>query len=175
MPFTPFHLGPGVAFKSVAPGHYSLSVFVFTQIVIDLEPLFYMLSGEWPVHRFLHTYLGATVAAFIGYWIGRPVCGVVLTMIQHRARSTRKVLSNGMNRINQVAAFSGAFIGAYSHVALDSIMHSDLNPLAPFSKNNGLLKVIPVAELYLYCTVAGIAGVIGLGFWWLIWREKSDT
>jgi hypothetical protein len=175
MPFTPFHFGPGVVFKVAAPGHYSFSVFLFTQIVIDLEPLYYMLSGEWPIHRFLHTYLGATIAGLIGFWVGRPVCGVVLTMAQTRAGLTWKILSNGMKRINRIAAFTAAFIGAYSHVALDSIMHSDLNPLAPFSKNNGLLNVIPVAELYLYCTVAGIAGVIGLGFWWLIWREKSDS
>jgi membrane-bound metal-dependent hydrolase YbcI (DUF457 family) len=36
-------------------------------------------------------------------------------------------------KITPTAAAVGAFVGAYSHVAIDSIMHVDVRPFAPFS------------------------------------------
>ena len=46
MPVTPFHLGPGIALKSVAPRHFSFTIFAFTQILIDLEALYYFTQYE---------------------------------------------------------------------------------------------------------------------------------
>ena len=39
MPITPFHFGPGAAVKAVAPRHFSFTVFAFSQVMIDLEPI----------------------------------------------------------------------------------------------------------------------------------------
>lgn len=39
MPFTPFHLGPAAALKIVLPTSFSFTVFGFTQVLIDIEPL----------------------------------------------------------------------------------------------------------------------------------------
>ena len=175
MPFTPFHFGPGVMFKALAPGYYSFTVFLFTQIVIDLEPLYFMLHGEWPIHRFFHTYLGATVVSIIGITVGRPLCGVLITITKQRLRVTKQELLLATNRIKFTAALSGAFIGSYSHVALDSIMHSDVKPFAQFSEINPLLNAISSIELHLYCATAGIFGIIGMGFWWLVRRDKLNT
>jgi len=74
MPFTPLHFGPGTAIKAVIPGSFSLTVFAFSQIVIDLEPLYYLLRDAWPVHRFLHTYRGATGVAVCSIVAGKPIC-----------------------------------------------------------------------------------------------------
>ena len=63
MPFTPFHVGPGAAIKAIMPRHFSFTVFCFAQIVTDIETAFYLLRGEYPLHRIFHTYLGATVVA----------------------------------------------------------------------------------------------------------------
>jgi hypothetical protein len=62
MPITPFHFGPGLAFKSVTGSWFSFTVFCFAQVVIDLEPAWFMLTGDAYIHRFLHTYFGATLA-----------------------------------------------------------------------------------------------------------------
>ncbi|MCU7932455.1 MAG: DUF4184 domain-containing protein [Candidatus Thiodiazotropha sp. (ex Codakia rugifera)] len=172
MPFTPFHFGPGVALKALAPSYYSFSVFVFVQILIDIEPLYYMLHGEWPVHRFFHTYLGATLVAIAGFLLGRPLCGVFLMLLQNRLRPTRQCFVDGFGHINNIAALSGAFIGSYSHVALDSIMHIDVQPFVPFSTEIIIFNSITVMELHVYCTIAGVVGAIGMGFWWMVWQER---
>ena len=172
MPFTPFHFGPGLAAKVVAPSYFSFLVFVFSQVLIDIEPLYFMLNGEWPIHRFFHTYLGATVIGIASFVFGRPVCGVFLAIINRSIRFTKDVFIEAIRLINPAAALSAAFVGAYSHVALDSVMHSDIRPLAPFTNDNNLLHSITVFELHLYCFVAGIVAAVGMGFWWLVWQEQ---
>jgi membrane-bound metal-dependent hydrolase YbcI (DUF457 family) len=74
-----------------------------------------------------------------------------------------------------MAALSASILGAYSHVALDSIMHSDIRPLAPFSNANPLYLVIDIDELHVYCVVAGLVGMIGMGVWWLVWQKQDQT
>jgi hypothetical protein len=49
MPFTPFHFGPGATIKAMAGQHFSFTVFAFTQLAIDLEPLYFMLRDEDPL------------------------------------------------------------------------------------------------------------------------------
>lgn len=173
MPFTPFHFGPGLAAKAVAPGYFSFTIFVFSQVLIDLEPLYYMLNGEWPIHRIFHSYPGATLIAVVSFVIGRPFCGLCLALFRRSFRLTRPGLLETVRLINPIAALSGAFIGSYSHVALDSIMHSDSRPLAPFTDNNSLFHSITVSELHLYCFAAGMIGAVGMGVWWLIRQERD--
>ena len=172
MPFTPYHFGPGLAVKAAAPRYFSLSVFVFSQVLIDLEPLYFMLTGEWPVHRFFHTCLGATVIAAVSYVPGGPLCGLCLAIFRRDFGFRMSDVLAAMKMITPTAALSAAIIGSYSHVALDSIMHGDTHPLAPFSDANPLLHSISVAELHLYCIVAGLAGLIGMGFWWLVRQDR---
>jgi len=172
MPFTPFHFGPGLAAKAVAPSYFSFTVFIFSQVLIDLEPLYYMLNGEWPLHRFFHTFFGATVIAIVSFVIGRHLCGLFLAIFRRSIIWTKPGIIEALGLINPIAALSGALIGSWSHIALDSIMHSDMRPLAPFSDKNMLLNSITVFELHLYCMVAGVIGAVGMGFWWLVWRER---
>ena len=74
MPVTPFHLGPGIALKSIAPRYVSFSIFAFTQILIDLEALYFFAQNDSHMHRHFHTYLGASIVAGISVVIGRPIC-----------------------------------------------------------------------------------------------------
>jgi hypothetical protein len=46
MPFTPLHIGPGIAVKSVMPRYFSIITFGLTQIMIDIEVLVYILQGK---------------------------------------------------------------------------------------------------------------------------------
>ncbi len=57
------------------------------------------------------------------------------------------------------AAATGAVLGAYTHVALDSIMHVDVLAFAPFSERNALQGLISIDALHLGCVVAGLAGL----------------
>ena len=61
----------------------------------------------------------------------------------------------------------------YSHVAIDSIMHGDMEPFAPFSSATPWLLVVSVETLQWLCVAAGIAGVAGLLF--LRWLELKGS
>jgi len=58
-----------------------------------------------------------------------------------------------------VALLSGLF-GSYSHVALDSMMHADVRPFAPFSSSNGLLGAVPLAALHDVLLFSGVIGMV---------------
>lgn len=63
--------------------------------------------------------------------------------------------------ISRAAIFNGALCGPLSHVALDSLMHFDIRPFAPFSDVNPFLGHFPHEGVYLFCSVAAIAGGCG--------------
>src|SRR5262245_22762510 len=77
MPFTPFHMGPGLAVKAIAGRHFILIVFGFSQIAIDIEPLIRIVRGDAVLHGWTHTYLGATLVAIIAAVVGRPICRLI--------------------------------------------------------------------------------------------------
>ena len=160
MPFTPFHMGPGLAVKAVGRRHFSLMVFGFNQIAMDIEPLVHMIRGDDVLHGFSHTYLGATFIAIVSIFAGRPVCQHLLKRWILDGDEQASQWLRGPQIISWPAAVTGAFVGSYSHVFLDSIMHADMRPLAPFSNANALLHVIPVGTLHLFCIASGIVGGI---------------
>jgi len=61
MPFTPFHVGPGIAVKAVFDKRFSLLVFDWVQVVMDLQPLVVVLTGRGRKHGVTHTLIGAAV------------------------------------------------------------------------------------------------------------------
>ncbi len=82
MPFTPAHFGPGAAIKAVVPAHFSFAVFCYSQIVTDLEPAYFLLRGEYPVHRFFHTYPGAVLVGTFCAITGRPICQYFMNAVR---------------------------------------------------------------------------------------------
>ena len=56
----------------------------------------------------------------------------------------------------------GAFIGTYSHVLLDSLMHADMHPFVPFSDRNPLLGAVFLNTLHGFCLLAGIVGATAI-------------
>ena len=65
MPFTPLHMGPGLAVMAVMQRKFSLLVFGWSQVVIDLQPLLAMTTGRVELHGFSHTLLGATLIGLL--------------------------------------------------------------------------------------------------------------
>lgn len=163
MPVTPFHLGPGALVKAAVPNRFSFLMFGFAQFVIDLESLFFLVRGTWPVHRFLHTYVGAALLAGVLVILGRP-------LLNWFSLKTRPHLNDELarffqldGRMNLIAASAGAFVGTLSHVALDSIMHSDIRPLAPFADTNSMLEAITLSQLHMACVGLGLVGAAVYG------------
>jgi hypothetical protein len=158
MPFTPLHMGPGAAIKAVMQSRFSLMVFGWSQVVIDLQPLYAMLGGDVALHGVSHTLAGATLIALFcgatGKWLGE--FGLrILREPEHLPISMR-------------VSFASAFIGTYSHILIDSIMHGDVLPLAPFSKAT-LYNIISIDALHVACVVSGVVGAAGF---YLVKRQR---
>ena len=160
MPFTPFHFGPGLLFKPFLNRYFSFTLFVFTQIIIDFEPLYFILQGDAYIHRFFHTYLGSSVAAIIAVVFGKPICQWSLRFWNRRLDQKQKCWLAVSTDISWLTAVISAFLGAFSHVFLDSFMHSDIKPFAPFSDENGLFKLVSLNQLHLFCLLSGLVGLI---------------
>ena len=61
MPFTPFHMGPGILIKALLQGSFSLMVFGWAQILMDIQPLVALITSKGQLHGFSHTYIGASL------------------------------------------------------------------------------------------------------------------
>lgn len=162
MPFTPFHFGPGAAVHALAPKHISFIAFCVANVLIDIEPLYFMLTGGYPLHRFFHTYIGASLI---------PVTILLLFVI---ARQFQRFIPNrhAWKTSGIFPVLSGAAIGSYSHIVLDSVMHQDITPFAPFSNVNPLFKMLSINALHGICLSAGAAGFCLLIIRWLL-RQKN--
>lgn len=150
MPFTPFHMGPGTVVKAVLQGSFSLMVFGWSQIVMDIQPLFVLISGEGHLHGFSHTFIGGTLLALFSALSGKYLSEIGLFILG--------LNSNWEIKISWWVAFLSAFIGTFSHVFLDAIMHSDVEPFYPFVLNNPFLSVITIQSIHKLCIYSGIIG-----------------
>ena len=172
MPVTPFHFGPGLACKGIAAPVFSCSAFAVTQVVIDCETIYYLVNGEYPVHRFFHSFLGAAAAGlltavlFLGVvhasFIGFPRVIMPLT-----ATSTAR------GDISVLGILLGGLVGGLSHPLLDGIMHSDVRPFIPWTDYNPFLGLIGLAPLHLACIASAVLGAAGVALWKRRSKERS--
>lgn len=149
MPFTPFHLGPGAIVKAVAGRHFSFMVYGGTQVLMDIEPLIGIIQRKPVLHGYTHTILGALVIGTIAAIIGRPISALAL-----------RHLSISHHAFTWTACFAAAYFGAFSHVILDAIMHSDMNPWWPVVHGNQLLGTMPLWSLHVACVISGAVGAL---------------
>lgn len=159
MPVTPYHFGPGAALKACAPKYFSFTTFVLAQIVIDLEPLYFLLKREYPWHRFMHTFAGATLVVCLTILLSKPF-RLVLERILRWVDEPKAQMPS----VSWCAIVVGAVIGAYSHIWLDSVMHDDVFPLAPFSFASPVHQAISIDDLEAYCLSVGVIGGLLLTF-----------
>jgi hypothetical protein len=153
-------MGPGLAVKALCGRHFSLTVFGFSQVIIDIEPLVRITRGDAVLHGYTHTYVGATLIALVSIFLGRPICQRLLDYFIPDPNAPFLNWLRGPKTITWSAAIAGAVVGAYSHVFFDSIMHSDMLPFDPVSDANEVLHVISVESLHLLCIGSGIAGAL---------------
>lgn len=152
MPFTPLHLGAGATFKALGGRHVSFLIFAGSQVLMDIEPLLGMIYGWTVLHGMSHTLGGAFVIGTIAALTGKPITQVTL-----------HVFKQAHNHMTYGVAFLSAYLGTFSHIALDAIMHADMNPLLPFKLGNPWLGLISLDYLHVLCLFLGIFGLLILG------------
>ena len=125
MPVTPLHMGlPGLV-SYFWPGKVDIFTALLGSVLVDID-FFLFLLQQTPLHGFLHSFLGATLLALL-----------LIVVVRLAPDTVRKIKSwfrwETDSNLGSVAI--GAFLGAYSHVLLDSFLYSDMKPFQPFSGN----------------------------------------
>jgi membrane-bound metal-dependent hydrolase YbcI (DUF457 family) len=159
VPFTPFHLGPGLLLKSAAPRRISFVAFATTQVAVDLEPLYFIVRGEYPVHRVLHT---VWAAGAVGVAVGL----VVWAAARGRAGGWGVAAREDLGRN---AAIVGGLLGGVSHPLLDGLMHRDVHALRPLAETQWVLGPGGVAALHVGCVLAGALGAT------VLWARRARS
>ena len=161
-------MGPALALKAVSGQYFSVLVFGIAQVAMDIEPLVGMIRNADVLHGWSHNYVGATLIGILVALLTPPLCRLILDRWNRELEHHGLVWLRSPSKIGWVPVTTGAFIGTYSHVALDSIMHADITPFTPWSKSNDLLGVISIGELHAVCVAAGAFGVAAwfiVGLW----------
>ncbi len=164
MPFTPFHMGPGLFIKAILQSSFSLMIFGWTQIIMDIQPLIVMLSGNGHVHGFTHTYVGAILIALFSATSGKYLSQFGLKILRVSVPNSGKIV--------WWVSFLSAFIGSFSHVFLDSLMHADVEPFYPFTSSNRLHHYISVITLHKICLYSGLVGASI--YYFILWGRKNN-
>jgi len=159
LPFTPFHMGPAMVGKACGGAAFSLLLFGYTQVLIDVEALIHIYQRDAYLHGFPHSFLGATLIGLVALLTGKPICSGLCRIWQAMARNDQGKQTNPQF-LNWKQATLTVLLGAWSHVVLDAIMHADMRPFAPFSDANPFLQMVSTATLHQICLISGLIGVI---------------
>jgi hypothetical protein len=161
MPITPFHFGPGALIKVIVQRHFSWTIFALANILIDLEPVtLFLLIGD-PAHPWLHTLPGAIAVAAAAALIGRKPCEVLLAWWNRQLSSGWQIrwLAVGPG-IPRGTAWLSALVGTFSHLGLDSIMHTDVEALWPLISGNSVQGLVSLDMLHWLCVGAAVVALV---------------
>lgn len=136
MPMTPLHIGVLAPLNHFAPGKVSAASFILTQLCLDGKTIVFYLTGYGGVDHSSHTLV---VALVLGALIG--LFGFW---------SARWVW--------------GAFVGTFSHVVLDALVHTDVFLMDPWRLSN-VLYMDGMEPLSLV--------LLALSAWWLLQKISA--
>ncbi len=153
-------MGAALIIKPASGNRFSLLTFAVAQIAMDIEPGVGMLVGSEVLHGPSHTIGGAFLIACLVVLISPWICDQLLRRYNHEVIHYKQYWLLEPEFVTRTALVTGAFFGTFSHIVLDSLMHHDIHPLAPFSNANPLIGLIPHDGVYQLCAVLSAVGVV---------------
>ena len=127
MPFTSYHLGPGLMIGLLFLNFIDFPTFLIASVIVDMEPFVVLIfSLNYPLHGFFHSFLGGTIVALL------------LTVVMSKMR---KYISSLMSffKLKQEVSFKrilvASLMGIYIHILLDSPIYTDIQPFFPLDIN----------------------------------------
>ena len=153
MPFTSFHWGQGLLFGLLLLSYVDLPTLLVSSVIIDVEPFAVLtLNLRYPLHGYLHTFLGGTIVAFL------------LGLVMSRVRGTLLPLMSFF-RLEQKASFKSIVIaslfGIYLHILLDSPLYPDIRPFYPLGFNPLQSHSMFIGfDIYTFCVLSFIGAAI---------------
>lgn len=164
-------MGAVLAVKPYLNHRISLIVFGIAQIAMDLEPGIRMLVGaDDALHGITHTVLGAIFIAYCVVLVAPRVRLLIVRRWNKEAIHYKQQWLIQSEVLSRGSTVAGAMFGTLSHVALDSLVHHDIQPLFPFSRANPTLGLLSHDNVYLLCFLAAALGMIAWGI--VRWRFR---
>lgn len=157
MPFTPFHWGPSSWVGLLLFRFINFGAFLVASVIIDVEPFCVLVFNlHYPLHGFLHSFLGGTIAA------------VLFSMVAYRSQPlTNRVLKPfrlAQDSTYGVILFS-CLLGVYFHIFLDSFLYTDIRPFFPLSVNP-FYGWVSLPLMYLFCAASFFIGGLFYAMKW---------
>ena len=96
MPFTPFHWGPSSWLGLLLFRFINIGAFLAGSVIVDIEPLLVMLFNfDYPLHGFLHSYIGGTIiATLFSIWYYRFKARINHVLARFRIAQDKFFFSN---------------------------------------------------------------------------------
>ena len=142
MPFTPFHWSV-LALGFLAFNNLYLPALAISSVIMDIEPAYYMFispRADGLLHGFFHTYIGVTIIGL--------VVGFVLVRFRKNVDRIMGFLRIPQESISSRFVYISSLLAAFSHVFIDSFMHSDMQPFWPLQQNP-FLGLVSTFDIYL--------------------------
>jgi membrane-bound metal-dependent hydrolase YbcI (DUF457 family) len=165
MPFTPYHLGPGLFVGLLLLGFIDFPTFLIANIIVDVEPLLVLAFNlDYPLHGFFHSLLGGTLVA------------VPLALIMYRIRDSLSPFL-AFFKLEQKISFKrvlvAALAGIYIHILLDARGYMDIQPFYPSAYNPLLTTgIFAGLDAYIFCIWSFVgAAIIYVVRLVLFWRK----
>lgn len=152
MPFTPYHLGPGLLIGLLFLDLIDFPTILIASVIVDIEPFFVLIFNlDYPLHGFFHSFLGGTIVALI------------LTLIMTKVRNYFTPIMSFFKlkqKISFMRILLASLIGIYVHILLDSSMYTDIRPFFPFDFNpfyrTASLLGLTETIICIWCFIAGL-------------------
>jgi membrane-bound metal-dependent hydrolase YbcI (DUF457 family) len=152
MPMTPLHMGPGLLIKAVLRGSFSLMVFGYANVLIDLQPLVVLISGRGELHGWTHTWWAAVVIGGFAAVTGKWLADLALRLVASKDRPTLTV--------TWWVSFLSAYLGTLSHIALDCLANTGMHPFAPWSDAQPWFGLVSSTSVKNLCVACGLVGTV---------------
>ncbi|MHA1240988.1 MAG: hypothetical protein ACTSQU_09350 [Promethearchaeota archaeon] len=152
MPFTPFHLGPGLFISLIFLSFIDIPTFLIASVIIDVEPFVVLIFHlNYPLHGFFHSFLGGFIVA------------VLLSMIMTKIRRYFTPLLTFF-KIEQAISFKkilfSSICAIFLHILLDSPIYLDIRPFFPLEINPFYRSTIwPGLIEYIICVWCFIGAI----------------
>jgi len=152
MPFTPFHLGPGLFISLIFLSFIDIPTFLIASVIIDVEPFVVLIFHlNYPLHGFFHSFLGGFIVA------------VLLSMIMTKIRRYFTHLLTFF-KIEQAISFKkilfSSICAIFLHILLDSPIYLDIRPFFPLEINPFYRSTIwPGLIEYIICVWCFIGAI----------------
>ena len=161
MPFTPFHLGPGLALGMLLRNWINIPAILLASIIVDVRSVYCFFIGNCQLHGFFHTFLGATI-------LGLLVIALIWSFRTPLSKISKILKIEQDYSLQSIAA--GALIGVWVHITLDAFLYPEMHPFWPIEGNAPLLGVLSNPAVYGLCMIGFLIG--GMIYLWRLIRHS---